>query len=229
MKLFFYQFGKEKDLSYVNNLYNGFGSPVVVFANNIGISANVVTIGRGISAIISLTLFAYGYFILASIFLIVNQYLDSVDGDVARLSKKESKTGEYLEVLMDNPLTDMHGLLGFFVAIGVYAQTGNIVTYYLLFLIAYGTIMNNVFSSFSFHDTNDLREMKSSFSDGYNEIMKYHFAKRLYFTAMHLDEWILLTGAIAGQLLWSMVAICAIRQIRWISRVIIQVRILIKT
>ena len=65
----------------------------------LGISANQVTVLQLLFGVVGSILFAYGKFITGCIFLQIGFILDLCDGDVARFNNKESKAGEYLDLI----------------------------------------------------------------------------------------------------------------------------------
>ena len=241
MKIFFHLYDKDKDPSFVNYIIFGFGAPLATALNKIHVSANMVTIFRVILVIIGIYFFSkgeYNYYLAASILIIINIYLDGVDGDLARLSKNESEVGEWMEMLSDGPLAAMQGLVGFSMAWGIYKQTGQVEVWYVLFFIAYGVIMNNIFRSFSFHDTDTLSTMLKGFQQEYDTLMKYSIVKRIYFSIMNMEEFIILFCLLLNNqiqdtfeinsLFLSLIIICSVNQIRWLSRIILQGKYLLR-
>lgn len=231
----FYHLSHKNDPSLITYLYNGFGGPLATFLNKMNISANAVTIFRGLLLPYALYCFSRGelfYYSQGILILILNAFLDTVDGDLARLSKKESVFGEWLEILTGNPVASIHGLAGFFMAWGVYKQTEMVEVWYVLFFIVYAVIMNQVFSSFDIHENIASSSLQEGSQEEYNKLMKNPFIHKLYFTVMQLNEYIILICIILwnpirdslgiNPLFLALLIICVIYQIRWLLRVFLQ-------
>jgi phosphatidylglycerophosphate synthase len=71
----------------------------------------------------------YGLHLLGSLFFLSAVVLDGVDGEVARLTLKESRFGHYLDIITDN-LVHIAVFIG--IAVGLYRQTGYIGHLYAL-------------------------------------------------------------------------------------------------
>jgi hypothetical protein len=60
-----------------------------------------VTLLFGISGLIAIFCILNGYFLWASVFIILKSVIDAADGELARLKKKPSYTGRYLDSVFD--------------------------------------------------------------------------------------------------------------------------------
>lgn len=237
---FFSHLSNKDNLSIIAYINHGFAGPVATILHKLHVTANQVTIFRAFLLFYAIYCFfsgEYSLYIQGSIILLVNSFLDCVDGDLARLSKNETQIGEWLETITGNPLASIHGLAGFSMAWGIYKQTGRIEVWFVLFFISYGLIMNDVLSRFSFHTTETLSEMKKGFQKEYDTIMKFSLAKRIYFTFIQIDGLIiiiclLLNNPIQNRiginsLFMALILICAIYQFRWLLRLFLQSKYLL--
>ena len=68
------------------------------YLNKKKVSPDVVTIISYIPIFISATYFITGYTLLACLFMILSLFLDSLDGDLARLKKNKSKHGSTMDI-----------------------------------------------------------------------------------------------------------------------------------
>jgi CDP-diacylglycerol--glycerol-3-phosphate 3-phosphatidyltransferase len=81
--------------------YRKFSRPLAGLLNKLRFEPNQVTILSFILGAISGFIFYYRMFILGLIVLFVSEILDCADGDLARLKKKISKKGEFLDSFLD--------------------------------------------------------------------------------------------------------------------------------
>ena len=109
------------------------------------ITPNQVTLFRGILNLSSLFFFAVGTpvaLILAFFIFQLFEVLDHVDGDLARLKKQQSRTGVFLEWLIDLLEATMYGFLGLCVSIGVYRQSDDFTIFFVYIAITMGQAMS---------------------------------------------------------------------------------------
>ncbi len=99
-----------------------YGRPVArVIANglkNTSFTPIHVTIGFILSGLVAIYCILQGYFWLAAFFLIFKSILDAADGELARIKKKPSYTGRYLDSIADILLNGL-----FFLSIWYITQT----------------------------------------------------------------------------------------------------------
>jgi len=236
MKIFYHLSGKDSQ-SIIFYTVKGFSGPFATLLYRLKISANSVTIFRCLLVVYALYCFytgEYSYYIQGAIILVLNLFLDFVDGDLARLHKNETELGEWLEIVNDNLLSQAHSLIGFTMAYGIYKQTEMVAVWYVVFLIAYAVIVNNVLSKFSIHPSDIVDTMKSGFQSEYNKIMKKSFFSKLYFTSMHWDCFLILIAVILYNPIYSLTGlhplflvlafICIVSQVRWLSKFVLQIK-----
>jgi phosphatidylglycerophosphate synthase len=81
--------------------YRKFSKPAARILNKLKLEPNQVTVISFIWGSISGLIFYYKMFIPGLIILFVSEILDCADGDLARLKKKPSKKGEFLDSFLD--------------------------------------------------------------------------------------------------------------------------------
>ena len=117
--------------------------PASKFMISLHISPNACTVMAMISSLFSGLAFGFGYPLIAAILVLVNSFFDAVDGIIARLMGIASKSGDYLDHVVDR-YADIFILTGIFAyginswecqvpawAIGVFALTGVLMSSYL--------------------------------------------------------------------------------------------------
>jgi len=236
MRIYFHLSHRD-DPNIIRYIMNGFSGPVATLLYKFHISANAVTVFRGLLVLYGLYCFSTGeyiFYLQGAIIIVLNVFLDCVDGDLARLHNDETELGEWLEGVIGHVLSQIHSLTGFFIALGIYKQTDDVQVWYVLFFILYGYIMNGVLKDFSFHQTGTVESMKQGFQSEYDKINRISFLKRAYFTLLSLNEYIILLCVIfykplfqitgINPLLMALLIICLIYQIRWLTRVAVQVK-----
>jgi phosphatidylglycerophosphate synthase len=82
-------------------VYRKFSKPTARLFYRLGFEPNQVTILSFILGIISALFLSQSMFIIGLIVLFVSEVLDCADGDLARMKKKVSKRGEFMDSLLD--------------------------------------------------------------------------------------------------------------------------------
>lgn len=95
------------------------------------LSANHVTIIQEIFGIIGAVLFAYGRFVLGSVFLQLGFIMDNSDGEVARWKNQQSESGKFLDLIGHMIVIPFYY---FGLGLGLYLLQGNIITLIMGFL-----------------------------------------------------------------------------------------------
>jgi len=95
------------------------------------LSANHVTIIQEIFGITGAVLFAYGRFVLGSLFLQIGFIMDNSDGEVARWKHQQSKSGKFLDLIGHMIVIPFYF---FGLGLGLYLQQGNIIMLIMGFL-----------------------------------------------------------------------------------------------
>ncbi len=81
--------------------YRKFSRPTARILYKLNLEPNQVTLLSFILGILSGFIFYYEMFIFGLIVLFISEILDCADGDLARLKKKPSKKGEFLDSFLD--------------------------------------------------------------------------------------------------------------------------------
>lgn len=81
--------------------YRKFSKPTARLFYKLGFEPNQVTILSFILGIFSAIFLSQSMFIIGLVILFVSEVLDCVDGDLARMKKKVSKKGEFLDSFLD--------------------------------------------------------------------------------------------------------------------------------
>ena len=113
------------------------------------ITPTQITIVRGIFNLFALVFFVIGDYIsliFAFFTFQINEILDHVDGDLARLKNAQSKKGLFLEHLIDIPGSTTYGLFGLCVSIGIYRNTHNFNIFFVFIAILIGFALKICFS-----------------------------------------------------------------------------------
>lgn len=95
------------------------------------LTANQVTIIQEIFGVIGAILFAYGRFVLGSIFLQIGFIMDNSDGEVARWKNQQSERGKFLDLIGHMVVIPFYF---FGLGLGLYLQRGEIITLIFGFL-----------------------------------------------------------------------------------------------
>ncbi|MFH1593033.1 MAG: CDP-alcohol phosphatidyltransferase family protein [Candidatus Woesearchaeota archaeon] len=106
-----------------------------------GITANQVTYFRVLLLFISMYFYSTGqikYIFLGSLFFLVEEILDYVDGEVARLTNSASLFGEWLDKSFDFIVGNVFGPVGFFIVLGIYRMTSNVWVFLPLIMVLAG-------------------------------------------------------------------------------------------
>jgi phosphatidylglycerophosphate synthase len=82
-------------------VYRKFSRPTARLFYKLGLEPNYVTILSFILGIISALFLSQSMFIIGLIVLFVSEVLDCADGDLARIKRKVSKKGEFLDSFLD--------------------------------------------------------------------------------------------------------------------------------
>ena len=82
-------------------VYRKFSKPTARLFYRLGFEPNQVTIFSFILGIISALFLSQSMFIVGLIVLFVSEVLDCADGDLARMKKKVSKRGEFMDSFLD--------------------------------------------------------------------------------------------------------------------------------
>ena len=101
------------------------------------ISANQVTILQEILGVIGAILFGFGRFVLGALFLQLGYILDCSDGEVARWKNQQSESGKFLDLIGHMIVIPFYY---FGLGLGIFLETGQIVTLIAGFLAALFTI-----------------------------------------------------------------------------------------
>ncbi len=78
-----------------------FIDPVKIFLVRCGVHPNLVSFAGFLFSIVTGLFLAYGYFLLAGIFLILAGLCDSIDGTIARSQGRESPFGAFIDSTLD--------------------------------------------------------------------------------------------------------------------------------
>ena len=201
------------------------------------ITANQVTSFRILIAFGALYFFSrgnYDSYVFGLLCMLLNIYLDFVDGCIARLTKKTSQMGEWLEAFVGVPFSNIHSLLGFSIAYGVYKQTGNILVWEAQFLILLGYFLNMTFRDFDFHKTAGVARMKEGFQEMYDTVKRGSFIYSVY-RMFDVHKYLIITFAIifyrplekilnVNPLLLAVIVTCILYQINWLFRILLQLK-----
>jgi phosphatidylglycerophosphate synthase len=102
--------------------FSDYGRPIAVAAaarlKHTSATPVQVTIVFGIAGLIAVTCILMGYYVTAGIFLILKSIIDAMDGELARMKKRPSYTGRYLDSVFDF-------LLNFIVLIAIWSVDSN--------------------------------------------------------------------------------------------------------
>ena len=101
------------------------------------ISANQVTIFQEILGVIGAILFGFGRFVLGALFLQLGYILDCSDGEVARWKNQQSESGKFLDLIGHMIVIPFYY---FGLGLGIFLETGQILTLIAGFLAALFTI-----------------------------------------------------------------------------------------
>jgi len=132
-------------IDYLNRRISG---PVAVFLAKFNARPNIITLVRSLLVVLAMYLFyraTIWSFFYGGLFIQVADILDYVDGDLARLTKKTSKFGEWLEYLENNFQGTFGSLPGLFIAWGFYDQTSDVRIWFILFFLVFGMHMKKAF------------------------------------------------------------------------------------
>ena len=81
--------------------YRKFSKPIAQILYKLNFEPNQVTILSFLLGVLSGVIFYYRMFLFGLVVLFISEILDCADGDLARLKKKVSKKGEFLDSFLD--------------------------------------------------------------------------------------------------------------------------------
>lgn len=91
---------------YSTRVNRPFGRVLAAIAHRLGMTPNGVTVLSGVSSLVAVVLIALGPYsvwvgVVAALALVIGFALDSADGQLARLRKSGSRSGEWLDHMLD--------------------------------------------------------------------------------------------------------------------------------
>ncbi len=82
-------------------VYRRFSKPLAKFLSRYNINPNLITIMAGIIGVLAGFIIFLGRIYEGIVIILVSQILDCVDGDLARISEKVTRSGGYLDRVLD--------------------------------------------------------------------------------------------------------------------------------
>ena len=196
------------------------------------ITPNQVTIFRGILnaiALYFLTTGNYIYFIGVFILFQINELLDHVDGELARVGNMQSQLGVFLEYLVDVPGSTMYGLFGLCTSIGVHKQANSFTVFWVFISIIIGTAFKNAFY-YALVKPKGKAESDSESTKWFGIMRNTTIKEKLKIVITLISRWqnqIILWGALLyypidkylhfNPLFWGMVCIALMTQLQWLK------------
>jgi phosphatidylglycerophosphate synthase len=195
------------------------------------ITANQVTIFRSVFMLAAFFFFTgiykingqyYLNLIASGIMIFIWEVLDYADGTLARMRKKASNYGAWLEQCIDRVFGASHGLLGFGVAIGIYLESKSVWPLIALFFMLYGWELFIHFVNLEKH-TQDVKVIDWKI-EARNK--RESFLGRLVFNIMRFSEIFIMLGCFIyypimiyfkfNILLWVLIAYACLYNLLWI-------------
>lgn len=185
------------------------------------ITPNMVTFLSLATGIAAGVLFVFGTLqanIIASLLAFLSYVLDYVDGQIARLKKLCSKTGEFFDGIVDR-LTDV--VLIFGITFGLYLNTGDISMFIYGFIFLSGTFMTFIVTATGGAtelNTSELTSLRKNLSSKFSSIPFFGKIKPTYFAlTKDLKLFILIIGVIADQLLYTFIFLSIAQNLFWLG------------
>ncbi|HQQ06942.1 MAG TPA: CDP-alcohol phosphatidyltransferase family protein [Candidatus Omnitrophota bacterium] len=128
-------------VDYLNRRISG---PVARALARTAVQPNAVTYVRSAMVVAAMYLFmraSIWSIFWAGMFIQAADILDYVDGDLARLTGRSSRFGEWLEYVENSLQGTFGSLLGFFLVYGLYARTHDVSLWIVLFFLCFGVHM----------------------------------------------------------------------------------------
>lgn len=128
-------------VDYVNRRLS---KPIALLFSRYRISPNSVTAFRSLLVMVAMYLFFKAELFTifcAGLLIEFADILDYVDGDLARLMKRTSKLGEWMEYIENTFQGTLGSLLGFFIVWGIFRKTGDVNIWIVLFFLCFGVLM----------------------------------------------------------------------------------------
>jgi len=118
------------------------------------ITPNGISYFRLIGCIPQFACFYYGgfYYIIGAVLNEILYLLDRTDGALARVRGTTSQYGHWIEVIGDRLIIGTSGLFGFFIALGVWRATGDVLIWILLFFNVYAKFADRAIISMNMED-----------------------------------------------------------------------------
>jgi len=217
----------------IEHVLRSFSGAIAINMSRTKITPNQVTLLRSLIIVPNFYLFALGEYmgyLIGSILMVLNTLFDYVDGDLARITKKTSQTGEWLESLFDAPFAYLHSFLGFFLAIGIYKETGIVEVWPVLFFSLLGVHLNDVFNKYMKLKTGS--KMAEEFQNKYDSIKsRFGIVNTIYIIIRHNFLIVLICSILyfpiqdylrIHPILLGFIIYAGTNQIIWLSRVLIQ-------
>jgi len=145
------------------------------------LSANHVTIIQEIFGIIGAVLFAYGKFVLGSIFLQIGFIVDNSDGEVARWKNQQSERGKFLDLIGHMIVIPFYF---FGLGLGLYLQQGAIITLIMGF---FAGLFSLKFEKFINNENGDLGLARHGF---FKSLFRYPDSMNVI-TILAIADWLL--------------------------------------
>ena len=209
-----------------DNIYAVTGKKIAYWLRNTPITPNQITIIRNLSTLIIyylIYLAEYKYLLIAGISMHVWALFDNVDGQLARLKKKTSKFGGWLENTFDPMLGENYGLFGFFVALAAYRIDHDPMIWVILFFNIFGYNLNRLFIERHNEIVNDGKiNTDENVNIGKKGIKKLIFLVKVWYNVV-LYFSLILYGPIRthlgiNALFYSLLIIAVMRQFDWMYK-----------
>jgi len=217
----------------IEHIYRSLSGAMAINLGRTKITPNQVTIFRIFIVAGILYLFYLGThlgYLLGAILIVINHILDYVDGDLARVKNQMSKTGEWLESLLDGPFGYIHTIPGFFLGLSIYRTTGRVEVWVLLFISLLGVHLNDVFSKYFVVKNQDV--LINSFQEEYDTMKEKLFIAKVFPALLrHTYLFILLFAILYNPLydffnihpiLIGILVTAVFNQVMWLTRLWVQ-------
>ncbi len=189
-----------KGETFIHTIFRSFSHKIVTeILWNTNVTPNQVTLFRTFLFVLSYLFFlqlGVGSFLVGFFIFQFAELLDSVDGDLARYKRMQSKTGVWLEIFFDALLTPVWSLFGLIYAYIFYKIDGNWIYFILWGLI--GLSVN--LESFYYRHFNGIKEKLSDAQHDHvyfgfvGESWKTRIKNFLIVSKIWENQWLLFSG-----------------------------------
>ena len=169
------------------------------------VDPNMISVFCFLLGVVSGTLFIFQDFLLGGVLAQVTSVLDGVDGEIARLTMRESRYGGFLDSILDR-YADAFIILG--MTYGLYEETGELWIWLVGCIALIGSPMSMI------------TKEKYHAITGHKYLLKYDKRSRFIPASRDVRLFIVMVGGVFNQVLLALVVIAVITNVKALLRLV---------